>query len=81
LSDPLVELHNASGATMASNDNWQSGPNAAQIQSEGLAPTQPSEAALQATLNPGSYTAIVRSANGTNGVALVEVYDLSPAPN
>jgi hypothetical protein len=81
LSDPLVEVHNASGATLASNDNWQSGPNATQIQSEGLAPTQPSEAALQATLNPGSYTAIVRSANGTDGVALVEVYDLSPAPN
>jgi hypothetical protein len=81
LNDPMVELHDGSGATLASNDNWQSGPNAAQIQAEGLAPTQPSEAALQATLNPGSYTAIVRSANGTNGVALVEVYDLSPAPN
>ncbi|MFN2622774.1 MAG: matrixin family metalloprotease [Chthoniobacterales bacterium] len=81
LNDPRVELHDASGATLAANDNWQSDPNAAQIQSEGLAPAQPSEAALQATLNPGSYTAIVRSANGTNGVALVEVYDLSPAPN
>ena len=81
LNDPLVELHDGSGATLASNDNWQSGPNAAQIQSEGLAPAQPNEAALQATLNPGSYTAIVRSANGTSGVALVEVYDLSPAPN
>ncbi|HZE57958.1 MAG TPA: matrixin family metalloprotease [Chthoniobacterales bacterium] len=81
LNDPLVELHDGSGATLASNDNWQSGPNAAQIQSENLAPSQPSESALQATLNPGSYTAIVRSANGTDGVALVEVYDLSPAPN
>jgi len=81
LSDPMVELHDSSGSTLASNDNWQSGPNAAQIQSENLAPSQPSEAALQATLNPGSYTAIVRSANGTSGVALVEVYDLSPAPN
>ena len=81
LNDPLVELHDGSGATLASNDNWQSGPNAALIQSEGLAPAQPNEAALQATLNPGSYTAIVRSANGTSGVALVEVYDLSPAPN
>jgi len=81
LSDPLVELHDSSGTTIASNDNWQSGPNAAQIQSENLAPSQPNESALQATLNPGSYTAIVRSANGSDGVALVEVYDLSPAPN
>ena len=81
LTDPLVELHNGSGATLATNDNWQTGPNAAQIQSENLAPSQPTESALQATLNPGSYTAIVRSANGTSGVALVEVYDLSPPPN
>lgn len=81
LSDPMVELRNASGAVIASNDNWQSGPNAAQIQSEGLAPTQPAESALQVTLPPGSYTAIVSGANGATGIGLVEIYDLSPAPN
>jgi hypothetical protein len=81
LSDPTVELRNASGTLLSSNDNWGSGPNAAQIQSEGLAPTNPAESALQATLPPGSYTAIVRGANGATGVGLVEVYDLSPAPN
>jgi uncharacterized protein (DUF2141 family) len=81
LSDPTVELRDASGALLASNDDWQSGPNAAQIQSEGLAPTNPAESALQATLSPGSYTAIVRGANGATGVGLVEVYDLSPPPN
>ena len=81
LSDPTVELHDASGALLASNDDWGTGPNASQIQTEGLAPTQPAESALQATLNPGSYTAIVRGANGATGVALVEIYDLSPAPN
>jgi matrixin len=81
LSDPTVELRDASGALVASNDNWGSGPNAPQIQSENLAPSDPNESALQATLNPGSYTAIVRGANGATGVALVEIYDLSPAPN
>jgi hypothetical protein len=81
LSDPMLELRNASGAVVASNDNWQSSPNAAQIQSEGLAPTQPAESALQATLSPGSYTAIVSGANGATGVGLVEIYDLSPPPN
>jgi Matrixin len=81
LSDPAVELRDASGAVVASNDNWASGPNASQIQSENLAPSNPNESALQATLNPGSYTAIVRGANGTTGVGLVEIYDLSPAPN
>ena len=81
LSDPTVELRNASGSLVDSNDNWGDYPKAAQIQSEGLAPTQPTESALQVTLNPGSYTAIVRGANGATGVALVEIYDLSPAPN
>jgi hypothetical protein len=81
LSDPAVELRDASGALLASNDNWGSGPNASLIQSENLAPSNPNESALQATLNPGGYTAIVRGANGATGVGLVEIYDLSPAPN
>jgi hypothetical protein len=81
LSDPTVELRDASGTLLDSNDNWASGKNAGLIQAEGLAPTQPSESALQATLSPGSYTAIVRSANASTGVGLVEIYDLSPAPN
>jgi len=80
LSDPTVELRNSSGALVSLNDNWQTDPNAAQIQSEGLAPGNPAESALRATLSPGSYTAIVRGANNTTGVALVEIYDLSPAP-
>jgi hypothetical protein len=28
------------------------------------------------TLSPGNYTAIVSSANGATGIALVEVYEL-----
>jgi hypothetical protein len=80
LQDPIVELRDGSGNLVDSNDNWGNHPKAAQIQSEGLAPTQPAESALQVTLNPGSYTAIVRGANGTTGVGLVEIYDLSPVP-
>jgi hypothetical protein len=80
LGDPMVELRDAAGTLLASNDNWGTDPKAAQIQSEGLAPSDAAESALQATLNPGSYTAIVRGANGSTGVGLVEVYDLSPAP-
>jgi hypothetical protein len=81
LSDPTVELRDAGGSLVATNDNWGTDPSAPQIQSEGLAPGNPSESALQVTLNPGSYTAIVRSANGNSGVGLVEIYDLSPSPN
>jgi hypothetical protein len=80
LSDPTVELRNSSGALVASNDNWQTDVSASQVQAKGLAPTNPAESALQATLSPGSYTAVVQGANNATGIALVEVYDLSPSP-
>ena len=80
LPDPTVELRDASGNLVDSNNNWGDHPKAAQIQSENLAPNQPVESALQVTLNPGNYTAIVGGANGATGVGLVEIYDLSPAP-
>jgi hypothetical protein len=41
------------------------------------APTQASESAIIANLQPSNYTAIVCGKNNTTGVALVEVYDLS----
>ena len=80
LTDPNLELRDAAGNLLASNHNWADGASAAQIQSEGFAPPQPAESAVRVTLNPGNFTAIVRSANGGTGIGLVEVYDLSPAP-
>jgi hypothetical protein len=50
------------------------------IEATGIPPIDAKESALIATLPPANYTAIVREANGTIGVALVEVYKLSPAP-
>ncbi|MEY2563918.1 MAG: hypothetical protein QOH88_2111 [Verrucomicrobiota bacterium] len=81
LGDPTLELRNASGTAISFNDNWGDGPDATSIQTKGFAPGQNAESALQITLNPGSYTAIVRGTNNSAGVALVEVYDLSPPPN
>ena len=81
LTDPSLELRDAAGTLLAANNNWGDGANAAQIQAEGFAPSQPVESAVRATLNPGNYTAVVRSANAGTGIGLVEVYDLSPAPN
>ena len=86
LADPTLELHNGTGALIASNDNWQTtviggiitSNQVSAIQNSGHAPTQPSESAIIATLPPGNYTAIVRGRNNTTGVALVEVYDLNP---
>src|SRR6266566_6305382 len=87
LANPRLELHNAAGALIASNDNWQTTilggiittNQVSDIQNSGHAPTAASESAIIANLQPGNYTAIVRGVSNTNGVALVEVYDLNSA--
>lgn len=75
LADPTLDLVNASGTVLRSNDSWQSdqGP---QIQAANLAPKYDPEAALIETLAPGQYTAIVRGSGRTTGVGLVEVYNI-----
>ena len=75
LSDPMLELHDSSGATIATNDDWQTGSQASQISSSGYAPNNSNEPALIATLAAGAYTAIVRGYNNSTGIALVEVYE------
>ena len=85
LADPTLELHNGTGALIASNDNWQhpiiggiiTDDQVESIQNSGHAPGDASESAIIATLPPGNYTAIVRGVNNATGVALVEVYDLN----
>jgi hypothetical protein len=79
LQDPFLEIHNADGSIVASNDSWKTAGNAAAIQATGAAPTDDREAAILITLsaNTSGYTAVVRGANNTTGVALVEVFDLN----
>ncbi|MEY2520137.1 MAG: hypothetical protein QOF24_1896 [Verrucomicrobiota bacterium] len=77
LPDPSLELHDSQGNLLISDDNWQENAfQAIQLQTVGFAPNSLVESALVTTLSPGAYTAIVRGAHGTTGVALVEVYDL-----
>jgi hypothetical protein len=76
LADPVLELHGPTGFVTISNDNWRDDQEVA-IAATGLAPTNNLEAAIDATLTPGSYTAIVKGNGTTSGVALVEVYDLN----
>ena len=78
LADPVIELHGAGSFTTLTNDNWRDTQEAA-ITATGLAPTHDLEAAIDATLAPGAYTAVVRGKNNLQGVALVEVYDLDPS--
>lgn len=75
LQDPVIELHDATGNTIAVNDDWRA-TQQSEIQQTGLAPTDDREAALVASLAPGNYTAILRGANGGTGIGLVEIYDL-----
>jgi len=76
LQDPVLELRDSTGALIALNDNWQDTQRTL-IMSRGLAPPNPRESAIYATLPAGAYTAIVRGAHNTTGVALVEAYSLS----
>jgi hypothetical protein len=84
LADPTLELHDSTGALIASNDNWQhtiiggiiTKDLVQEIINSGYAPSNPSESAIIADLPPGNYTGIVRGKNTITGVALVEVYDL-----
>lgn len=72
LADPVLELHDADGATLMTNDNWRD-TQEAEIEATGLAPGNDAEAAILTTLSPGGYTAIVRGAGDTIGIALGRV--------
>ena len=87
LADPMLELRDSSSALLASNDNWQTTQfgdvimcdQSADVQASGLAPSDPRESALIATLSPGAYTAIISGVGNTTGVGLAEAYDLGQA--
>jgi len=78
LADPTLELRDSNGALLQANDNWKDSPNKQAIIDSTVPPTNDLEAAIVATLpaNGASYTAIVRGASGTSGIAVVEVYAL-----
>jgi hypothetical protein len=84
LTDPTLELHHPDAMghdqILATNDNWVDAANKQEIIDSTLAPTNDLESAiLMDNLDPGSYTAIVRGANNTTGIGLVEAYDLQAA--
>jgi hypothetical protein len=81
LGDSVIELYDANNNLIASNDDWFTSNDAATISSYHRDPPNSIESALLVTLNPGSYTAIVKSYSDSqqpaqSGVALFEVYDL-----
>jgi hypothetical protein len=89
LANPTLDLHDGTGTLIASNNNWTStiiggvitGNQVQEIRASGFAPGDSLESAIIADLTPGNYTAVVRGVNNLTGVALVEVYSLSPEAN
>jgi cyclophilin family peptidyl-prolyl cis-trans isomerase len=85
LADPIIELHDSSGAVLATNDNWQTSyatTNA--IKDTGIPPSSSLEAALVATVpattSGSAYTVVLKGVSDGTGVGLVEIYDLDYGP-
>jgi CSLREA domain-containing protein len=81
LSDPTLELHTGN-TTLATNDNWQDdSTQAAQLSANNLAPSDPKESGIVATLPSGAYTAILAGKSNGTGIGVAEIYDLDQSAN
>lgn len=84
VTNPTLELHDSSGATIATNDDWQTAANKQDVIDVGLAPSSPNESVILTTVpsdpNGKAYTAIMRGASNSTGLGVVEVYDLDSGP-
>jgi hypothetical protein len=77
LADPTLELHDANGAVMISNDNWTDDPGmATELIANGLTPQDTHESGIFVSLPPGQFTIILAGKNGGVGIGLVEIYNL-----
>ena len=78
MQDPILELYEGD-TLLAFNDNWKDDQQA-QIQQTGIAPSDDRESAIYRELNAGFYTSVLRGKDDTNGIALIEWYDLAIGP-
>ena len=84
LNDPTLTLYRGS-TVLASNDNWSTAANAADVAAAATAfgafnlPAGSRDAALLISLPAGSYSAVVSGVNNGTGTALVELYSETPA--
>jgi hypothetical protein len=75
LANPMLTLY-AGSNQLASNDDWRTNTNVADIIASGLAPGDDLEAVLLIRLEPGAYTTVISGAGDTTGIGLVEVYEV-----
>ncbi|HXU02172.1 MAG TPA: hypothetical protein VN903_14500, partial [Polyangia bacterium] len=77
LADPAISLVRLpDGQVMDVNNDWGTSPAAATLQTMGLAPSDPHDAAILARLAPGAYTAVVSGVGGATGVSVVGIYEI-----
>ena len=87
IAAPRLEVNDASGKLIASNERWdapggtataaQISAAAAGVGAFALAAGDLDTAVLLTNLSPGSYTATIRGVNGSIGDVLAEVYDVT----
>jgi hypothetical protein len=75
LPDTTLQLRDQNGVIVRENDDWMT-MQKQELENTGLQPSDAKEAALIQTLQPGSYTAQVRSKPETTGIGVVQVYFL-----
>jgi hypothetical protein len=77
LADPTLEVHDANGATLVSNDNWTDDPaSAALLAANGLALKDSKESGIFTLLPAGGFTAVLAGKNGGIGIGSIEIYNL-----
>ncbi|HEX8489381.1 MAG TPA: hypothetical protein VF626_00050 [Chthoniobacterales bacterium] len=78
LSDPVLDLYDGAGDLVTSNDNWKSTQEQT-IRDTAIAPGDDRECAIVANFPGGgaAYTAVLRGKNGSTGIGMIELYDLS----
>ena len=83
LANPTLELRDSAGTLLDQNDDWMLSPDKQAIIDSGLAPTDNLESAIIATLpaNGAAYTALIRGANNTTGIGVVQIYDVDRSAN
>jgi hypothetical protein len=79
LADPTLELYQGN-TLLQMNDDWKTDQQA-EVEATGAQPSNDSESAIVRTLDPGSYTAILRGKGDTTGIGVVQAYDLNQAAN
>jgi hypothetical protein len=77
LTDPMLELHNADGTVVITNDNWTQDPaSASQLSAYGLGLQDMRESGIFTLLPSGQFTALLKGKNDGVGIGLIEIYNL-----